>query len=51
MRRMAIEQGAVNAVFLQHEFQFLAQRIIYLSSGPDQQLFPRHGARFIAALR
>jgi hypothetical protein len=42
---MSVEQGAVNAVFLQHEFQFLTQGFVDLSGGPSQQLFPRHGAR------
>jgi hypothetical protein len=39
------EQGAVNAVFFQHELQFLAQDFVNLSGGPSQQLFPRHNAR------
>jgi hypothetical protein len=36
MRRMPIEQGAVNAVFLQHIFQFLAQGLVDLPCGPRQ---------------
>jgi hypothetical protein len=44
---MPFEQGAVNAVFLQHKFQFLAQGLVDLSGGPSQQLFPRHGERLI----
>jgi hypothetical protein len=44
---MPIEQGAVNAVFLQHKFQFLAQGFVNLSGGPGQQLFPRHDERLI----
>ncbi len=45
MGRMPFKQGAVNTVFLQHEFQFLAQGLINLTSGPNQQLLPRHWAR------
>ena len=43
VRRMLVEQGAVNAVFLQHEFLFLAQGFVDLSGDPSQQLFPRLG--------
>jgi hypothetical protein len=44
---MPFEQRAVDAVFLQHKFQFLAQGFVNLSGGPCQQLFPRHGERLI----
>jgi len=41
-------RARLGAVFLQHEFQFLAQGLINLPGGPSQQLFPRHGARLPA---
>ncbi len=45
MRRMPIESGAVDAVFLEPEFKLLAQGFIDLSGRPSQQFFPRHEAR------
>ena len=42
---MLVGQGAVNAVFFQHELQFLAQGFVNLSGGPNQELFPRHNVR------
>jgi hypothetical protein len=42
---MPIEQGAVNTVFLEHEFKFLAQGFVDLAGGPGEQLFPRHERR------
>jgi hypothetical protein len=45
---MQFEQGVVDAIFLQHEFQFLTQGLINLPGDTSQQLFPRHGQRLTA---
>ena len=42
-----IIQGAINAVFFQDELEFLAQRLVNLSSGSSQELFPRHNVRLM----
>jgi hypothetical protein len=49
MRRVPIQQGAVDAVFLQDKLEFLAQGLVDLCGGPCQQLFPRHGERINSA--
>jgi hypothetical protein len=36
---MAVKQGAVNPVFFQHEFQFLAQGFIDLPGGLGHHFF------------
>jgi len=33
---MPVEEGAVNSVFFQHEFEFLAQGIVDFTGGPSQ---------------
>jgi len=38
---MPIQQGAVNAVFLQHKLQFLTQGFINLSGWPKPAAFPK----------
>ena len=36
MRRMPIEQGAVDADFLEHEFKFLTQGFVDLAGRPGE---------------
>ena len=48
VRRMPIQQGAVNAVFFQHELQFLTQGLIDLTGDTSQQLFSWHDERLAA---
>lgn len=50
VRWVPVQERAVNAIFFQHEFQFLPQGVIDLARGPRQQLFPRHKVRIVGEL-
>jgi hypothetical protein len=46
MRRVPIQQGAVDTVFLEDKLEFLEEKGFDLASGPGKHLLPRHGQRW-----